>query len=313
MIGFSYSILKRIRLAANAIAVGLFASTASAQVSTPIHVGNTASIVNEFGDTLPGNSSAPGALVMVLWAPSNTIYAPSIDGQPNALNPPVSNGLTAIGRSIAPWLLNSGRFSISLASPRPTSGKLFVRVFNKPTLAESSFYADSQIFTISGNQEFFAAVGPTTNALDTADDDNDGLNNSWEKSYGSDPNDTDSDDDGITDGVEHTLGSKPALADTDSDGVNDGDELRAGTGLTDSSSFLGMAALTPQAGNLVVSWDSVTGHYYQVEGAQGLMNSTFNNLTDVIPAGTGTQTSVVISNALAGTEPLIIRVRLVEE
>ena len=282
-------------------------------LTTPLWVGNLSAIRDEFGEILPGHAAAPGAFVELLWAPSNTIYAPAPDGQPHALNPPVSNGVSAIGRLIAPWLQQSGRFSISLADPRPKSGQFFVRVFNKPTREASSFYADSAILTISSNIEYWANIGSTTNALDPADDDGDGLNNSWEKTYGSDPNDPDSDRDGITDGEEHSLGANPTLADTDGDGVIDGHELRAGTSLIDKNSYLGLAALQPHASDLLIRWASVTGRQYQVEGADSLLNPAFSNLTDVIAASTGTQTTALIPNALDGAPPRIIRVRLVEQ
>lgn len=296
-----------------ALGIGLAAGPARATLETPLRIGAAAPITNEFGVRLPGRASAPGALVMVLWAPSNTIYAPNVDGTPHPLNPPVSNGLTAIGRQTAPSLANPGRFSISLADPRPRSGTIFVRVFNKPTIEESSFYADSQLFTISGNTRFLAQIGPTTNALDTADDDGDGLHNSWEKSYGTDPLNPDTDGDEIPDGLETGLGSNPLLADTDGDGVIDGHEVRAGTDFGNSGSYLGVADLIPDGFDLVVHWASVTGKLYQVEGAHSLMNAAFTNLTEVIPAAPGDQTTTVITNALDSTEPLMLRIRLVED
>lgn len=296
-----------------AIGLGLFAGTARATLETPLSIGAAAPITNEFGVRLPGNAAAPGALVMVLWAPSNTIYAPNPDGTPHPLNPPVSNGLSAIGRLTAPSLANPGRFSINLLNPRPKVGQIFVRVFNKPTLAESSFYSDSQLFVISGNTRFIARIGPTTNALDSADDDSDGLHNSWEKSYGSDPTLPDSDGDGLTDGLEHSLASSPVRADTDDDGVIDGDEYRAGTNLADPASYLGLFSASPDGVDLVVLWSSVTGKLYQIEGTHSLLDTAFSNLTDVIPAGPGDHTSATLTNALDGATPLMLRIRLVEE
>ncbi len=296
--------------------LALLAPSANAQLTTPLHVGNTTPILNEFGATLPGNADQPGALVQLLWATNNTIYPPDTTGQPHPLNPPVANGATAIGRSIAPWLLESGRFSISLASPRPTSGKIFVRVFNKPTLEESSFYADSQIFTINGNTEFLAQLTPTTNALDTADDDDDGLHNSWEKSYGSNPNNPDTDGDSLTDGAEHTLGLNPTLPDTDHDGMNDSHELRAGTNPTNPTSYLGINTLTPQDNNLHLTWATIPGRTYQIQLATNLLNTTFSDITpNPIPAAPtpNTHTTTTLTNALLNTQPLIIRIRLVEE
>lgn len=296
-----------------ALGISLTAGPARAMLETPLRIGVAAPITNEFGIRLPGRASAPGALVMVLWAPSNTIYAPNSDGTPHALNPPVSNGLTAIGRQTAPSLANPGRFSISLADPRPRTGTIFVRVFNKPSIEESSFYADSQLFTISGNTRFLAQIGPTTNALDSADDDGDGLNNSWEKSYGTDPLNADTDGDELSDRHEIGLGSNPVLADTDGDGIIDGHEIRAGTKITDRDSFLGVAEMTPMGLDLVVQWASVTGKLYQIEGSHSLINAAFSNLTGAIPAALGDTTSAILTNALDNAEPLMLRIRLVEE
>ena len=295
-----------------ALCLAGLAAPVRATLDTPLHVAAAAPITNEFGVTLPGRAASPGALVMVLWAPSNTVYAPATDGQPHPLNPPVSNGLTAIGRSMAPSLANPGRFSISLADPRPKSGRIFVRVFNKPTLEESSFYAESPIFTNTGNREFIAEIGATTNAIDPGDDDADGLNNAWEKSYGSDPDLADSDNDGVADGEEHTLGISPVLADSDGDGVDDGHELRAGTSPADPASHLGVAMLQPNAGNLHVQWASVAGKHYQVEGVGDLIAPAFTNLTAVIPSA-GETTTAILTNATEGADPLIMRVRLVED
>ncbi|MBJ23571.1 MAG: hypothetical protein CMB64_02760 [Euryarchaeota archaeon] len=58
------------------------------------------------------------------------------------------------------------------------------------------------------------------------DPDNDGLLNSEELSYGTDPNDADTDDDGLLDGIEVlTTFTDPLLNDTDQDNLLDGDEI----------------------------------------------------------------------------------------
>lgn len=252
---------------------------------------------------------------MVLWAPSNTVYPPNADGTPHPLNPPVAGGISAIGRQTAPSLANPGRFGITLADPRPKSGRIFVRVFNKPTLEESSFYADSEIFTISGNTRFIAHIGATTNAIDTADPDGDGLHNSWEKSYGTDPANPDTDGDGIPDGEEIALGGHPALADTDGDGISDFDEFRAGTALSDPASYLGIsdAETFPDGEALTIEWASVPGKLYRVEGTTNLLEGSFADLSGIVPASPGVRTSVVLTNALEEIKPLFLRIRLVEQ
>lgn len=288
----------------------------AAQMTTPLHVGAAAAIHNEFGDVLPGEAAAPQCVVQLLWASNAVIYPPAVDGQPHALNPPVSNGLTAIGALTAPGHPNPGTFGLSVAEPRPLDGAtMFIRVFNSGSLTSASFYADSQLFTVSGNAVFDALVGPTTNALDTGDDDGDGLHNSWEKSYGSRPDDPDSDDDGLDDAQEVAIGSSPTAADSDGDGVNDQHEWRAGTDLRNDHSYLGLAGLTPAQPHLLIRWASVTGKLYQVEGSAGDLvgQPAFSNLTGVIPAGPEASTETTLTNALDAEGPRVYRVRLVEE
>lgn len=63
---------------------------------------------------------------------------------------------------------------------------------------------------------------------DNTDTDGDGILDSDEAIYGTDPTNDDSDDDGLTDAEELDLGTDPTAADTDGDGVSDGDEEAAG-------------------------------------------------------------------------------------
>jgi len=283
---------------------------------TPLHVGVEGAISNEFGAVLSGNAGAPGSLVLLLWASNSVIYPPAVDGQSHAGNPPVSGGASAIGYLTSPTLTQPGTFAMSLGDPRPPTGsKVFVRVFNGADAASSSFYGDSQIFTVSDNKEFEARIGGTTNPLDVADDDGDGLHNSWEESYGTDPDRDDTDEDGLSDLAEVQMGVQPTVADSDGDGVIDGHEWRAGTGLLDKDSFLGMAELTPAENDLVLRWASVTGHAYQVESAPGDLagSPAFSNITEVIQAAPGDVTETTLTNALQAIDLQVFRVRLVEE
>jgi hypothetical protein len=291
-------------------------TTSRAQLLTPLHVGAAGAISNEFGQVLPGQVAAPGGLVLVLWASNSIIYAPDTNGLPHPDNPPVQGGTSAIGRLTSPTLSNPGTFGLSLGQPRLLNGaKVFVRVYNGPDLASSSFYGDSQIFTVSDNKEFEARVAGTTNPLDAADNDSDGLHNSWEESYGTDPESDDTDQDGLSDLAEVQMGVEPTMADSDGDGMIDGHEWRAGTGLLDEQSFLGLAGLTPDQDHLHLSWASVTGHVYQVEAASGDLGGSpaFSNVTDTIPAAPGASTETTLTNELQLLEQRIYRVRLVED
>lgn len=280
----------------------------------PLHVGATTPIVNEFGEVLPGQASAPGCLVMVLWASNSVIYPPAVDGQPDPRNPVFEGGLAGIGKLSRSDLERPGTFGMALNRPADGS-KLFIRVFNGTNTSSSSFYGDSGLFTVTANVGFDALIAGTTNVLDPGDDDLDGLNNSWEKSYGSDSSKADSDDDGLADLAEHQMGLNPARSDTDGDGMPDGHELRAGTLPDDQASYLGVAQLQPTQMNLVIRWASVTGKFYQVEGSEDALTNpdAFIQLSEVIPADTGTVTYTTLTNAMQDPGMHFYRIRLVED
>ena len=71
----------------------------------------------------------------------------------------------------------------------------------------------------------------TTSSTSTADDDNDGLSNSDEAQFNSNPLLSDTDSDGVDDKTEYLNQSNPNSRDTDSDGLNDFAELQIGTSL----------------------------------------------------------------------------------
>jgi hypothetical protein len=68
---------------------------------------------------------------------------------------------------------------------------------------------------------------------DDADDDNDGMPDTWETQYGFNPMNPsdasgDADNDGLTNLQEYNLGTNPSKQDSDSDGINDKDEVDQG-------------------------------------------------------------------------------------
>jgi hypothetical protein len=236
--------------------VAMAASSGNA-MKTPLHVGALAPITDEFGGILCGNAIADPATcdrVELLWASNSVSHAPEFDGSPHPDNPPVAGGTTWIGSLASPALLKPGIFAMSIggAFRPPNNSTVFVRTYNAPTRAAASFYADSQMLETAGNSVLIAQIGATTNAIDPRDTDGDGLNNSWEKSLGSDAN----------------------RRDTDGDGVSDGDEFRAGTGLTDSNSVFVVALVSPLGDDgLRIEWNAVAGKTYVVE-------YNTNNLSD---------------------------------
>ena len=161
------------RLLTSLFVVALLAATASSVfaqggVVTPVHVGALEPIKDEFGTNLHGSAlSNPDDcdIVQVLWASNSVINPPAYDGSPDSANPPVEGGLSHIGNLTASILSEPGFFSVAIGDPRPISGRMFVRVFNAPNLDDASFYADSQILTLSGNNSLIAEFGSTTNPL----------------------------------------------------------------------------------------------------------------------------------------------------
>lgn len=286
---------------------------AAADFDIPFLAGAAAPIANEHGAPLAGGAN--GSLVTLHWASNSIVLPPAADGTPDPSNPEIPGGVSYIGQLSNPDDPHSGLFGLVLGSALPNGAKVFVRVFNAPTHGEASFYGDSQVFTVSDGKAFDAQVGGTTNPLTIADTDGDGLHDSWEKSYGSDPNIRDSDADGIEDGEEHALGLSPVLADTDTDGMNDGHELRAGTLAGDPDSYLGLDAMTPAGANLVVTWMSVAGMSYQVERCVGGLPpaGTFVPASGIIPASAGAFTSTILTNALDTGGIQLYRILLIEE
>ncbi|MBU0676912.1 MAG: hypothetical protein KJ626_02255 [Verrucomicrobia bacterium] len=232
------------------VSSGTIASGQAGAITSPLHVGALQPISDEFGATLEGKWSQPGDLVQVLNAAAGIAYPPNEDGTPNSANGVITE--TAIGK-LTPQVENPGIFGLSISGEaRPESGRIFVRVFNSDKLETASFYADSQMFDIDGNKEFVVDVDVTDLPFRLGDPDHDGLIDSWEMSYGSDPDNPDS----------------------DGDGMIDGDEFRARTGINDPDSLLRIARILTAGGtDAVVAWDSVSGVVYQVE-------FTTNNLPD---------------------------------
>ncbi|NCC51666.1 MAG: hypothetical protein EOM20_10665 [Spartobacteria bacterium] len=257
----------------------LFTSLVGAQITTPLHIGATSPILDEFREPLCGDCYHPGDVVQVLWASNGIAYPPAIDGAPAPENPLMAGGLTGIGHCVIPSLVDSGLFGLSIAQNRPGNGsKIFVRVFNDSALDRVSFYGDSHIFTVQDNQVFDVGVVATTNALDTADNDNDNLNNSWERSYLSDPSNPDS----------------------DGDGVRDGDEVLAGTDLLDASCVFELESMQPiGAHDLYVEWKSIAGHQYIIQFTADTPDHHLS-YQDVSPTITATDTisTTIITNAL---------------
>ena len=233
--------------------------------------------VDEYGAPLPATDSTqiknarskgPGSLVQILTAaPGGIIYPPSpYDGSPHPDNKIIYE--TRIGVGVLPNGNHLGRFSAAI-TPRPSAGQIiFVRIFNDTNAVAASFYGDSQLYTVSWSVDtvFHAEIASTTSPIDPADDDGDGLNNSWERSLGTDPLNADTDGDGLSDYDEWLLGTNPLDPDSDGDGKTDFEEMVAGTDPLDNTSYLAFeAAESTEDGWLQLKWNTVIGRHYQLE------------------------------------------------
>ncbi len=98
-----------------------------------------------------------------------------------------------------------------------------------------------------GSSYFVLPLEPDTDndgTLDRedSDDDNDGMPDTWEETYGLNPKDasdkdSDMDDDGLTNYEEYLYNTDPTKADTDGDGYTDYEEIKAGTNPTVAASY----------------------------------------------------------------------------
>ena len=276
-----YPITTRLRgkaLCASAIlGLILIAGPASAQLSTPLGLRTASTTVDEMGQPLQGHWDEwppNGDLVMILWASNNMIFPPiDIEGTPDPRNPPVldmeywTNGITYIGMAGLGPLSPPGTFDISVSNTvRYNSDRwVFARVFNAHTPAGASFYGDSDLQKIPADGSITFTIDRTRYALDTGDNDDDGLNNSMEES----------------------LGTNPDNSHSDTDGVNDWEEWVAGTDGRNPDSVFILARLQRGLGNeALVAWDSVSGKRYEVQYTADPLDGITPPVYTVVSGGT---------------------------
>ena len=151
---------------------------------------------------------------------------------------------------------NSGLFC-AVFPERPEAGtRIFARVFNAPNPAEATFYADSDVVEVTSIDAAVTVRFGPMKPLDAADDDGDGLANSWEQLLGIDDR---------------------ATSDYDGDGMSDLHEMLAGTAPDDKNSKLAFRLVRseestqvrgvgePATRSVRVKWQSVPGKTYRLE------------------------------------------------
>lgn len=141
-------------------------------------------------------------------------------------------------------------------------------------------------------------ISCTIAIVSSPDSDGDGLPDATEAWLGTDPAKTDTDGDGMPDGWEVNQGFDPlnaadGLLDTDGDGSANSHEHTAGTDPHDPASVFILSSVgTVFVSNAVVlTWNSVTNHVYDVERASNLLDIFWTKIDSNIPGHVSQQTS----------------------
>lgn len=108
-----------------------------------------------------------------------------------------------------------------------------------------------------------------------ADDDNDGLPDTWEATYGFDPF--------------SATGHDGAAGDPDGDGLTNEQEFNAGTSPIDAGSALRVLEIATSGADVIVTFTSVATKSYRLERKTDLLDASWTPVTDVIAAGATTQ------------------------
>lgn len=234
-------------------------------VSIPLYVGNLVPLQDEFGRPMRGSPADAAAAVrprievrQAFLHPYFQVYtnlAPGLHGESSPYNPLIATNVQA-GMGQNAKTANSGLFC-AVFPARPTAGtRVFARAFNAPNPAEATFYADSDVVEVTSNDASVVVKFGALKALDSADDDGDGLANSWEQLLGIDDR---------------------ATSDYDGDGMSDLNEMLAGTAPDDKNSKLAFQLVRSEKSAQVlgedgaparvvrVKWQSVPGKTYRLE------------------------------------------------
>ena len=289
----------------------IFSSTGSwGGIVSPLYLGNVAPVQDEFGRPMKGSplpaAAAQRCRVEIRTTTDGYIHPPSTVGIANSKNPLLTtNSIGGMGENAE--AADTGLFCLVFPN-RPAAGtKVFARVFDAPTAAEASFYADTQLLQVSSNDFSLKLVFGTIRPLDPGDADGDGLNNSWERVLGT---------------------ADRSTADYDADGMSDLHEMLAGTDPRDAFSMLvfqGAWAATnapgmeydPQSKLLHIQWQAVPGKSYQLESAARLTADPetgelpcFAPLGEVVSAGAGETTLDVWVDISGGDDVQMFRIRI---
>ncbi len=232
--------------------------TGFAGIIPPLYVGNTEPILDEFKHPLMGSGGDPTSqrcLIEIRTANDGIIRPPNKDGYSHPYNPLLRSSATGLNVSGK----DTGLFCEVFVYRIDPTNKVFARAYNRSTAQEATFYMDTPLYTPPRSSPSFTTLilsFESAKPIDSGDNDNDGLNNSWEETLGI--------DDRLT-------------SDYDDDGSSDYEEMLAGTAPDDPDSIFEIKSITYLTNQTKIVWSSVPGRKYQVQRTVS-MTEMFTNL-----------------------------------
>lgn len=221
----------------------------TAQIITPLYVGNINPVFDNYNRV-----SRDGNLIEIRTSVDGIIRPPDTNGVSHYKNPLLKSSF--VGINAMPKI---GLFC-EVFPNRIGASYVFGRIFNSRSIKTSTFYCDSQIYQIDPKASSLVFSFSKAVPLNPFDDDEDGLNNSWEMELG-------------------TYGYN--TSDFDGDGVSDLNEMIAGTDPSDKSSVFKIISCDSSH----IKWSSVPLKTYRIQATDNLL-APFSNIFDCITAST---------------------------
>ena len=260
----------------------LLAQNGIGGIITPLYVGNTSPILDEFKRPIRGTwGQNDASLIEIRVATDGIIRPPQPNGEAHPKNPLLRSSFAGKNACGA----NSGLFCEIFVYRIETTNLIFARAYNSPSASNATFYSDTPLYgNIATHQSSLVMTFGDAKPIDSNDDDLDGINNSWETVLGI--------DDRLT-------------PDYDGDGATDLEEMLAGTAPDDPSSIFKITGVWFHNDSVEVSWSSIPGKTYIVQKTTSLKNE-FMDVGTQIKANSFEQTETATGTNINGFYRVII-------